>query len=207
VRTLKTLNIELDKLKFGTDKFRIDWSEWIPEFKAYYDFFCATSEMSDKQENSSLFSGPGLSAEDCQVRDHLVQLLLSDDEDKAVKELQRVADYRNYRRYEIYKESDTGSHVRLSEWRAGSGGQLETPAYIIHSAVVTNRLKRFEKGPSLHLLVNDESFAKMDEGRARCIEIFARPPRHAIDLRDADQARRRHQTGIFTRMELQPHCR
>jgi hypothetical protein len=174
VRTLKTLNIELDKLKFGTDKFRIDWSEWVPEFKAYYDFFCATSEMSDTQEASSLFADPVLSAENCLVRDRLVQLLLSDDEDKAVKELQRVADYRNYRRYEIYKESDTGSHVRLSEWGTGSGGQLETPAYIIHAAVVTNRLKRFEKGNSLHLLVNDESFAKMDEGRARDVLKFLR---------------------------------
>jgi outer membrane murein-binding lipoprotein Lpp len=174
VRTLKTLNTELDKLKFGTDKFRIDWSEWIPEFKAYYDFFCATSEMSDTQEAGNLFAYPVLSAENCQVRDRLVQLLLSDDEDKAVKELQRVADYRNYRRYEIYKESDTGSHVRLSEWGTGSGGQLETPAYIIHAAVVTNRLKRFEKGASLHLLVNDESFAKMDEGRARDVLKFLR---------------------------------
>lgn len=175
VRTLKTLNTELDKLKFGTDKFRIDWSEWIPEFKAYYDFFCATSEMADTQEaSSSLFADPALSAENCLVRDRLVQLLLSDDEDKAVKELQRVADYRNYRRYEIYKESDTGSHVRLSEWGTGSGGQLETPAYIIHAAVVTNRLKRFEKGNSLHLLVNDESFAKMDEGRARDVLKFLR---------------------------------
>ncbi|SFH86528.1 Uncharacterized protein YPO0396 [Collimonas sp. OK307] len=174
VRTLKTLNIELDKLKFGTDKFRIDWSEWVPEFKAYYDFFCATSEMSDTQEANSLFADPVLSADNCLVRDRLVQLLLSDDEDKAVKELQRVADYRNYRRYEIYKESDTGSHVRLSEWGTGSGGQLETPAYIIHAAVVTNRLKRFEKGNSLHLLVNDESFAKMDEGRARDVLKFLR---------------------------------
>ncbi|MEO8169347.1 MAG: SbcC/MukB-like Walker B domain-containing protein [Oxalobacteraceae bacterium] len=177
VRTLKTLNVELDKLKFGTDKFRIDWSEWVPEFKAYYDFFCATSEMSeiaDMQGSGSLFDGPDLSPENCQVRDQLVQLLLSEDEDKALKELQRVADYRNYRRYEIYKESDTGSHVRLSEWGTGSGGQLETPAYIIHAAVVTNRLKRFEKGSSLRLLVNDESFAKMDEGRARDVLQFLR---------------------------------
>ncbi|PUA17024.1 ATP-binding protein [Glaciimonas sp. PCH181] len=174
VRTLRTLNIELDKLKFGTDKFRIDWSEWIPEFKAYYDFFCATSEMSEIHDSSDLFGTTDLSPENCIVRDRLVQLLLSDDEDRAVKELQRVADYRNYRRYEIYKESDTGAQVRLSEWGTGSGGQLETPAYIIHAAVVTNRLKRFEKGASLRLLVNDESFAKMDEGRARDVLKFLR---------------------------------
>lgn len=64
--------------------------------------------------------------------------------------------------------------MKLSEWGTGSGGQLETPAYIVRAAVVTNRLKLFEKGPSLKLLVNDESFAKMDETRARAVLGFLR---------------------------------
>jgi uncharacterized protein YPO0396 len=174
VRTLKTLNMELAKLKFGADRFRIDWSEWVPEYKAYYDFFCATAELSDSEESASLFGDPQLSAGQRDVRDRLVGLLLSDDEEHALRELQRVADFRNYRRYEIFKESDTGSQVRLSEWGTGSGGQLETPAYIIHAAVVTNKLKHFEKGPSLRLLVNDESFSKMDEVRARDVLKFLR---------------------------------
>jgi hypothetical protein len=100
--------------------------------------------------------------------------LLADDQDQALKELQRVADYRNYRRYEIWKDSDSGSRVALSEWGTGSGGQLETPAYIIRAAVVTNRLKHFDKGMNLKLLVNDESFAKMDERRAHDVIRFIR---------------------------------
>jgi energy-coupling factor transporter ATP-binding protein EcfA2 len=174
VRTLKTLNMELEKLKFGTDRFRIDWSEWVPEYKAYYDFFCATAALSDSEETASLFGETPLSADQGAVRDRLIALLLSDDEEHALRELQRVADFRNYRRYEIFKDSDTGSQVRLSEWGTGSGGQLETPAYIIHAAVVTNKLKHFEKGPSLRLLVNDESFSKMDEVRARDVLAFLR---------------------------------
>ena len=78
VRTLKTLNMELAKLKFGTDRFRIDWSEWVPEYKAYYDFFCAAAELSDSEESASLFGDPQLSAEQRAVRDRLVGLLLSD---------------------------------------------------------------------------------------------------------------------------------
>ena len=85
-----------------------------------------------------------------------------------------MADYRNYRRYEIWKTSDSGSKVALSEWGTGSGGQLETPAYIIRAAVVTNRLKHFDKGINLKLLVNDESFAKMDERRAHDVIKFIR---------------------------------
>ncbi len=175
VRTLKTLNTELERLKFGTDRFNIDWSEWVPEYKAYYDFFSAAHELSEAQESGGdLFGTTDLSAANLAVRDQLVELLLSNDQEKAQKELQRIADYRNYRRYEIWKMSDSGSKVALSEWGTGSGGQLETPAYIIRAAVVTNRLKHFDKGPNLKLLVNDESFAKMDERRAHDVIKFIR---------------------------------
>ena len=174
VRTLKTLNNELERLKFGTDKFSIDWSEWVPEFKAYYDFFSAAYDLSEAQESADLFGTTDLTPANLAVRDQLVGLLLSNDQNQAIKELQRVADYRNYRRYEIWKESDSGSRVPLSEWGTGSGGQLETPAYIIRAAVVTNRLKHFDKGINLKLLVNDESFAKMDERRAHDVIKFIR---------------------------------
>lgn len=174
IRTLRTLNVELERLKFGTDKFSIDWSEWVPEYKAYYDFFSAAYDLSESQESGDLFGTIDLSPVNLAVRDQLVGLLLSNDQNTALKELQRVADYRNYRRYEIWKESDSGSRVPLSEWGTGSGGQLETPAYIIRAAIVTNRLKHFEKGNNLKLLVNDESFAKMDERRAHDVIKFIR---------------------------------
>lgn len=174
VKTLRLLNVELERLKFGTDRFRIDWSVWVPEFKEYYDFFSAAYDLSDAQESGDLFATDGLSTENSAVRDKLVDLLLSNDQDRALKELQRIADYRNYRRYEIWKETDSGSKVALSEWGTGSGGQLETPAYIVRAAVVTNRLKHFEKGVNLKLLVNDESFAKMDERRAHDVIKFIR---------------------------------
>lgn len=174
VKTLRVLNTELGKLKFGTDRFSIDWSEWVPEFKDYYDFFSAAYELAETQEAGDLFGTDALSPENCTVRDRLQELLLSDEQDRALRDLQRIADYRNYRRYEIWKESDSGSKVALSEWGTGSGGQLETPAYIVRAAVVTNRLKHFDKGMNLKLLVNDESFAKMDERRAHDVIKFIR---------------------------------
>jgi len=130
--------------------------------------------MSESQESGDLFDTNELSPEQCKIRDRLVGFLLSEDQERALKELQRVADYRNYRRYEIWKDSDSGSRVALSEWGTGSGGQLETPAYIVRAAVVTNRLKHFDKGMNLKLLVNDESFAKMDERRAHDVIRFIR---------------------------------
>lgn len=174
VRTLKQLNIELSRLKFGTDRFSIDYSRWVPEFQDYYGFFSAVAELADSPEVVDLFAGDGLSPKHAQVRDNLVKLLLDPDQERASKELLRIADYRNYRVYEIWNDSDSGGRISLSTWGTGSGGQLETPAYIVRAAVVTNRLKLFDKGAALRMLVSDESFSRMDEGRARAVLKYLR---------------------------------
>lgn len=174
IRTLRQMNNELRSLKFGSDRFSIDWSKWEPEFEDYLDFFNAVYRMTESTEALDLFGENELSAKHVEIRDRLVKLLLDDNQERATRELVRIADYRNYRRYDIFNDSDSGGRIRLSEWGTGSGGQLETPAYIVRAAVVTNRLKLFEKGPSLKLLVNDESFAKMDEARARAVLGFLR---------------------------------
>lgn len=173
IKSLKALNNELERLKFGTDRFTIDWSEWVPEFKEYYDFFVAAAQMS-ANEGSSLFANEGLTEAQIKVRDRLRDILLQQDIEASKKEVLRIADYRNYRRYEIWKVSDIGSKIALSEWGTGSGGQLETPAYIIRAAVVTNRLKHFEKGMNLKFIINDESFSKMDERRSLDVLKFLR---------------------------------
>jgi energy-coupling factor transporter ATP-binding protein EcfA2 len=174
IRTLRQMNNELRSLKFGSDRFTIDWSRWEPEFEDYLDFFNAVYRLMESGEAPDLFGEVELSSKHIEIRDRLVKLLLDDDQERATRELVRIADYRNYRRYDIFNDSDSGGRLRLSEWGTGSGGQLETPAYIVRAAVVTNRLKLFEKTPSLKLLVNDESFAKMDETRARAVLGFLR---------------------------------
>jgi len=174
VRTLRQLNQELKNLKFGTDRFSIDWSKWEPEYEEYYGFFKAVAEMADSAESVDLFGETELSPKHVQVRDRLVALLLDKDQERAGRDLLRIADYRKYRRYEIWNESDSGGRIALSTWGTGSGGQLETPAYIVRAAVVTNRMRLFEKGASLRLLVSDESFSKMDETRARAVLCYLR---------------------------------
>lgn len=174
VRTLRRLNTELERLKFGTDRFSIDYSKWEPEFQDYYSFFSAAAELADSPESVDLFETTELSPKHVQVRDHLAKLLLDDDQERASRELLRIADYRNYRRYEIWNDSDSGGRIALSTWGTGSGGQLETPAYIVRAAVVTNRLKLFDKGASLKMLVSDESFSRMDEARARAVLKYLR---------------------------------
>lgn len=174
IRPLRQLNAELKNLKFGVTSYRIDWSQWEPEFSEYLDFFEAVTLLADSSEPMDLFGETKLSDKHVQIRDRLVTLLLDENQERATKDLMRIADYRNYRRYEIYNDTTSGGSVKLSEWATGSGGQLETPAYIVRAAVLTNRLKLFEKGPSLRMLVNDESFARMDDAHARAVLEFMR---------------------------------
>lgn len=174
MRTLRQMNNELRNLSFGQDSYIIDWSQWEPELRDYLEFFEAVAELTESADNLDLFGDNELPARHAEIRDRLVKLLLSEDQERARKELLRIADYRNYRRYDIICESPNGGRVRLSTWGTGSGGQMETPAYIVRAAVVTNRLKMFEKGPSLRFLVNDEAFSKMDETRARAVLCFMR---------------------------------
>jgi uncharacterized protein YPO0396 len=96
-----------------------------------------------------------------------MNLLLGADEQQALRELERIADYRNYHRYEIYKEVEGKPPIALSEYGTGSGGQLETPAYIIRAASITSALRHAEGTNHLRMVLVDEAFSKMDEARSR----------------------------------------
>jgi uncharacterized protein YPO0396 len=96
-----------------------------------------------------------------------MSLLLGADEQKSLRELERIADYRNYHRYEIYKSVEGKPPIPLSEYGTGSGGQLETPAYIIRSASITSALRFAEGSSHLRMVLVDEAFSKMDESRSR----------------------------------------
>ncbi|AZZ95185.1 hypothetical protein EUZ85_01575 [Hahella sp. KA22] len=166
-KILEDMNRELEHHRFGADResFRFDWT-WVPEFKEYWDFFKEIIALPNLGEGATLFDAE-LSKKASQVRDRMMAMLLSDDEQKAMRELERISDYRNYRNYEIYKEPQGKQPIPLSQYGTGSGGQLETPAYIIRSAAITSAF-RFNEGDShLRMVLVDEAFSKMDETRSR----------------------------------------
>lgn len=164
---LEQLNRELEHHRFGADRerFRFGW-DWVPEFRDYWQFFKAVIDNPSLGDGQTLFDMP-LDKKQVQVRDRLLSMLLDDDENRALRELARIADYRNYRRYEIYKEPEGKAPIALSQYGTGSGGQLETPAYIIRSAAITSAF-RFNEGKShLRMVLVDEAFSKMDEHRSK----------------------------------------
>ena len=166
-KTLEDLNDELQHHRFGADResFRFDW-EWVPEYKEYWQFFKEVIDNPSLGDGNTLFELK-FSKKGNDVRDRLMAMLLDEDEHKALRELERVADYRNYRNYEIFKEPEGKAPIALSQYGTGSGGQLETPAYIIRSAAITSAF-RFNEGKShLRMVLVDEAFSKMDEHRSK----------------------------------------
>jgi len=166
-RQIELLNKELQHHKFGADQesFHFD-SEWMPEYREYARFFDEVINQPTLGDDINLFEMP-LSEKSQNVRDQLMKMLLDEDEQKALKELERIADYRNYRRYEIYKQVEGKEPIALSEYGTGSGGQLETPAYIIRSAAITSAFRFSEGVNHLRMVLVDEAFSKMDESRSR----------------------------------------
>lgn len=166
-RVLENLNQELEHHQFGADRerFQFDW-DWLPEYKAYWDFFREIMQTPNLGDGASLFDST-LSDKAAGIRDQLLSLLLDGDEQQALRELERISDYRRYRRYDILKHPAGKQPIRLSEYGTGSGGQLETPAYIIRAAAVTSAF-RFNEGDShLRMVIVDEAFMHMDETRSR----------------------------------------
>jgi len=166
-RTLEQLNSELQSHRFGADRERFYFeAEWVPEFKEYWQFFKAVIDSATLGEGEGLFDMK-LETKHARVRDRIMAMLLDEDEVKALRELERLSDYRNYRSYEIFKEPEGKAPIALSQYGTGSGGQLETPAYIIRSAAITSAF-RFNEGKShLRMVLVDEAFSKMDEHRSK----------------------------------------
>lgn len=166
-RTLKDLNRELETHQFGTDRetYHFD-TTWIPEFKEYHRFFKDVIALPSLGDGSSLFDAE-LSPKSTEIRDRLLAMLLDNDEHTALRELKRISDYRHYRDYEIYKTPLGKEPIALSQYGTGSGGQLETPAYIIRSAAITSAFKFNDGNTHCRMVLVDEAFSKMDEARSR----------------------------------------
>ncbi|WP_260294983.1 ATP-binding protein [Sedimenticola hydrogenitrophicus] len=166
-RQIEQLNRELQHHRFGADRetFRFA-SDWIPEYRDYARFFQEVVKNPLLGDETTLFEVE-LSAKSRKVLDELMRMLLDEDEQRAMRDLERIADYRNYRRYEIYKEVEGKPPIPLSEYGTGSGGQLETPAYIIRSAAITSAFRFAEGNTHLRMVLVDEAFSKMDETRSR----------------------------------------
>jgi energy-coupling factor transporter ATP-binding protein EcfA2 len=174
--TLQRLNRHLQDIRFGHDSFRLEW-DWVPRMQKVQEFFEAVENVIEglEHERGSIFVSPRLTDEQRATAEEIRCLLLANDHGASERALRELADYRNYRRYDIVRTSPVGT-TRLSTWGTGSGGELETPFYVVRSAVLAHALGHFgrdrHEAPALRLMLSDEAFSKMDETRSRNVLQF-----------------------------------
>ncbi len=174
--TLQRLNRHLQDIRFGNDTFKLEW-DWIPRMQKVCEFFEAVEAIVEslERERGSIFESPLLADEYRATAEDIRKLLLANDQGASERALKELADYRNYRRYDILRTSPVGT-TRLSTWGTGSGGELETPFYVVRSAVLAHALGHFgrdrREAPALRLMLSDEAFSKMDESRSRSVLQF-----------------------------------
>ena len=174
--TLQKLNRHLKDIQFGTDNYQLEWA-WVPRLQKVFEFFEAMEGLVDtfEKDHGSIFDSTRLSDEHRATAGEIRRLLLANDQGASERALKELADYRNYRRYDIIRHSPVGQ-TKLSTWGTGSGGELETPFYVIRSAVLAHALGHFGRdrrgAPALRLMLSDEAFSKMDESRSRSVLQF-----------------------------------
>ena len=169
-QTLKKLNSELSNHKFDDETFKFDHTD-NREFSRYRRCFeeLRLVPPASVGQTVSIFENQQLSEDVRQTLDALRELLLQNDNAKAHAELERIADYRNYFNYEIFKMPEGKEPIPLSTYGTGSGGQLETPFYVIMAAAFQSAMGFHEGSCHLRTIIIDESFSKLDEKRSRRI--------------------------------------
>ncbi|WFU40779.1 SbcC/MukB-like Walker B domain-containing protein [Bradyrhizobium sp. CB82] len=172
--TINVLNSNLEHINFGGDTFELVHS-LRSEFEDYIRLFQKIRGLSETRKvNLDLFTAPELEPAE---RDTLIRIrdLLLDEQDgeRALTELRRIADYRNYRTYDFQRARGDAA-VLLSKWGSGSGGESETPIYVIRAAVMASAFKLFSQQKKAHFrsIFLDEVFAQMDETRTRRVLRF-----------------------------------
>lgn len=174
--TLSRLNRYLQDIRFGADTFKLEW-DWVPRMQKVFEFFEAVEGVVEglERDRGSIFESHLLTDEQRATADNIRKLLLANDQGSSERALRELADFRNYRRYDIVRSNPVGQ-TKLSTWGTGSGGELETPFYVVRSAVLAHALGHFgrdrREAPALRLMLSDEAFSKMDESRSRSVLQF-----------------------------------
>lgn len=171
--TYEQINLALSTIYFSGDK--VSMSQSVKdEYASYIDLFRAIKASTDVGAPDLFSEQVNFTDEQKATLGELRNLLLSDDAEHSMRELGRIADHRNYKRYDFNRSAKGGEHKSMSTWGTGSGGEAETPYYIIRAAVFSAAFKLFGHQKTAHFrtMILDEVFQKMDETRTRRVLKF-----------------------------------
>lgn len=172
--TIIALNANLEQINFGGDTYKLI-SLLKPEYNDYIELFRKIRGLTEtRKADLDLFNTKEIEPAEHDTLFRIRELLLDErDTDHALLELRRIADYRNYRSYDFERRQGDYA-VALSKWGTGSGGESETPVYVIRVAVMASAFKIFSQQKKAHFrsIFMDEVFSTMDESRTRRVLRF-----------------------------------
>ena len=171
--TLRNINQYLKKTPFGTDQeiyqFEYDSSD-EDEMKEYYRIITSGKVM----EIQSLLDET-LSEQEKDVLKRLFDNIITEQSDAfSEQKLARYLDYRNYMKFDIRTTNmrDEVSYFSKTN-KEKSGGETQTPFYVIIAACFNQLLKKENTDVSpTCLVILDEAFNNMDESRIRSLMEF-----------------------------------
>ncbi len=187
---LTKINAALEGISFNGETYRFVYRV-SDGTRGFYDLI-----------QGSQFLGTGTLKESQFYRDHQAEydqfyrLLIRDAATEAERaEQDMLSDYRNYLDYDIVVTHVDGSQSNWSKIMGqSSGGESQTPFYLTIAASFAQlyHINEPSRRPSMRLVIFDEAFAKMDQGRSTAaMDIFQRfglqvitasPLNHASDI-------------------------
>lgn len=167
---INRLNRALRHKQFGRDTYTFSIGKSKNnEFGKYHDIIRSGQEF----EPNTLLS-ENISDENRQIMNDLFDVLTAQaDADVQEKELQRYTDYRAYMSYDIIITDSEQNRTRFSAVaKEKSGGETQTPFYVIIAASFEQLINPRRKGMSGCLVLFDEAFNNMDENRIEAMMTF-----------------------------------
>ncbi len=168
---LKNLNKALKNSYFGKDKYEFIYtSSNDPELAKYYKIITSGKDY----QINTLFE-EHLSLEEQDTMDELFEKITSSTSlDTMNKVVSEYTDYRRYMSYDIKITNENDETYYFSKVsKEKSGGEIQTPFYVIIAASFEQLLRSSKKDSSVGCFVMfDEAFNNMDESRIEAMMNF-----------------------------------
>ena len=159
----RSLNKTLKSICYGEDIYQFRFAA-NPQKKNLYDMMMSQFNIG----GTNLFSQSFESSFQSEMEELFLKLTLSDDEGKSV--LAEYSDYRTYLDYDIEIRSRSGNRQLFSKiYGEKSGGETQTPYYV---AIAASFAQVYNSEDSVRLIMLDEAFDKMDDGRIESMMNF-----------------------------------
>lgn len=184
------LNVVLNQLDFGKDKYNFTINKSTGEEGKFYDMFMdenldiKPSQLKDNMWQEDLFSINHESAYKDLINELIEMFIPPTNSDTKTLEtaranMERYSDYRTYLSFDMQQRVNGGHQISVSKMLSkNSGGEGQNPMYVALLASFAqiyriNLSSKIKRRPTPRLVILDEAFSKMDgEKVATCIGLI-----------------------------------